>query len=123
MKAIMLPPDPLTLSVAAGAEPGPVPDHPHVPIPVEYHALDPGLVRRTAPDLVMCWLLCARYDAVDVARVLTACRFERPLIVATPALPHPAVVERELRAQFPSLDILMRSPVKPSGRVVPVMRN
>lgn len=117
MNAIVLPPDPLTLSVAAGQEPGPLPDHPHVPIPVAYRALDPGLILRTAPDLVMCWLFCARYDAVDVARILCACRFEGRLVIAAPALPRPALVERELRTQFPSLDILLRSPVSLPGRV------
>ncbi|WP_137700481.1 hypothetical protein [Marimonas lutisalis] len=116
MPEIELPLDPFILSIAAGDEPGPTPDGKHTLVELPIETLSVEAVRRMAPDKVICWLFCPRYDVFDIAAHLEAAGFEGTLIAAAAQLPRKSIVEKELRARFPGLAFQLLSPARLSGR-------
>ena len=55
------------------------------------------LVRRHAPEAVLCPLVGPNFDAVDMADRLGAARYGGMLVVAVPApLPNPRVIHQEI---------------------------
>lgn len=62
------------------------------------------LIAREQPDLVVAPLVGVGFDGVDVAQRLTAAGFKGQFLVVASTLPSPAIVRREIAAQFPALD-------------------
>lgn len=58
-----------------------------------------------APDLVLSPLVGAGFDALDLARLLRSLGFAGRYRVVVDALPDPAAVLAELRAEAPGLDV------------------
>jgi hypothetical protein len=68
-------------------------------------AVDAALLARLDPRLVLCPLLGAGFDALQVAERLERLGWTGRLRVLAPALPAPAMVEAELAARAPGLTV------------------
>jgi hypothetical protein len=123
MTKLQLPLKPLGLSIGAGIECGPAlpvisnatPEQSR--IEMSFERLSAQIVHQIAPDMVASWLFCPEYDAYDVARILTAARFEGCYVAMAEALPRRAVVEREIGRCFPDLAFRVICPA-PLSRLV-----
>ena len=56
------------------------------------------------PRLILCPLVTARFDCMDVAGVLAELGHRGPLRAVTRKLPNPDVVRREVRGHFAEID-------------------
>lgn len=116
MNDIKLPLDPLVLSIGVEQEPGPVPGDKHTLLEMEFDALSADVIRRMAPDKVICWLFCARYDVHDVADMLQAAGYRGQFLAVAAHLPRKGMITREIRSRFPGLDFRLICPSRLSGR-------
>ncbi|MFC3061220.1 hypothetical protein [Paenirhodobacter populi] len=59
--------------------------------------LDPDVILRACPDVVLSPLLCESHDILDVARALNTLGYSGELIAIARSLPHYAMVQDEVR--------------------------
>lgn len=89
------------------------PDGP-IPLPnVAHHRhadLSRDLLRRISPTAVVVPLFAGDQDALGVVETLEELGFAGRILVIAPALPRPALVERELRAAGPGTRLMLVSP-------------
>ncbi len=116
MAIIQLPLEPLVLSIGFDQEPGPELDVAPTTLDLEHSRLSPETLCQIAPDHVVSWLFCARYDAYDVAHLLTKAQFRGTYHAVAAHLPKKALVTREIRACFPGLDFRLVCPAVLSRR-------
>ena len=109
MKNILLPLEPLVLSIGIGGENGPLAPTGETPIQIGFHKLNARFVCQTAPDHVISWLFCSAYDAYDIGRVLKEAGYHRRFSIFAPRLPKVGVVQRELSRCFPEMEIMVIS--------------
>jgi len=67
--------------------------------------LEPRVTGPEPPHAVLSPLFWQDGDVLEAARLLWALEFRGPYRIVTPPLPRPAIVEREIRAVSPGLDI------------------
>ncbi len=72
--------------------------------------LDLALLRRFCPDRVMLPLLARNHDAIQVIERLEALGYRGAITVIGPSLPHPRMVERELRSLGPGVRLVLLTP-------------
>lgn len=92
-----------TVSISAPGAGAPRPNGGQRYISVDFEDL-----QRRASDLenvprVLAWLYCGRYDVLDVAERLTRAGYEGRLTAVCRPLPKKAVVEREMKRNFPRI--------------------
>jgi len=116
MATIKLPLEPLVLSINIEREPGPELGLSRQPLSLDYSRLDTETLQKIAPEHVISWLFCERYDAYDVAQILSAAKFRGTYHAAAPNLPKQELVKPEIRACFPELNFRLVSPVTLSRR-------
>jgi hypothetical protein len=71
---------------------------------VQFNEISPESLARWQPDLVLSPLVGNGFDCFDLAEVLARAGFRGRYRAAVDTLPDPAVVRREIAAQFPGLD-------------------
>ncbi len=74
---------------------------------VDVRLFTPDFLLRAQPAEVRCWLFCAEYDALDIARVLRAVAFEGLLRTRSVALPRANIIRREILRECPGLRIVL----------------
>ena len=77
-----------------------LPRRPSVVI-ARFNGLDKELLRRVSPDRVICPLISADFDALEVLRCLRRLRWQGPVEVVGGGVSDPDMVEEELRAALP----------------------
>lgn len=77
-----------------------LPRRPSVVI-ARFNGLDRALLRRVLPNRVICPLIAADFDAMEVLRRLRSLRWQGPVEVVGSNVINPAMVEEELRAALP----------------------
>lgn len=87
-------------------------------------ALDHGqftadYVARTRPAEVWCWLFCAEYDALDIARILAVAGFPGRLRTRSLALARSTMVRREILRVCPGLRLSMEMARTAQGALHP----
>jgi len=70
----------------------------------EFSAIDDKLLRDVAPDVVLSPLLSHGFDALDLAMLLEAYRYQGRYRVLAPPLPNPSLIIDEVRLLCPGLD-------------------
>ncbi len=75
-----------------------------------FSGLDQALIRRVAPDRVICPLVSAEFDAFEVMARLRTIRWQGPVCVIGNDVPDTCMIEEELRAALPGRPVhLVRS--------------
>lgn len=77
-----------------------------VPV-VRLSDLDDTLLDKLRPSIIVTPLVSIAFDALDVAETLYCAGFTGELVVMAANLPHPHVVERELRDTAPGLRLTL----------------
>lgn len=70
---------------------------------IDFGEFDAAFLRQTRPDEVHCWLFCAEYDAIDIARILAEAGFRGVLRLRARPLPHGGMIRREIHRVCPGL--------------------
>lgn len=81
-----------------------LPKRPSVVI-ARFIGLDKALLDRVSPTRVICPLISAEFDAVDVLRRLRSLRWKGPVEVIGPEMADHAMVENELRLTLPGRSV------------------
>lgn len=66
-------------------------------VTAEFEELSPALIAQHDPDLVLAPLIAPRFDAVELAERLAACRYMGDFLIVTRNVPRPDIIRRELR--------------------------
>jgi len=84
---------------------------------VGFDELDRDMLADIAPDVVLSTLMAADFDAVDVARCLSALGFKGRYRALTNVLPNPDAVRAEVQAAAAGLDfdLLVLDPNRSNG--------
>jgi hypothetical protein len=101
-------PGPRVLVVGPVAGPGDLPaacGRAESIVALPWARLSAAVVAEIAPGLVIAPLMAEGVDFLDIGARLRAAGYAGPVHVLAPPLPDPAAVLRELRCQFPGLDL------------------
>lgn len=79
----------------------------------DYAEFNAKFLKALRPDVILSPLMGQNFDALDVAMKLEAARFCGCFRILAPKLPHPEVVETELRSLAPSVDCELVQVTKP----------
>lgn len=79
-------------------------------IQASFADLDADMLAQHGPDLVLVPLMASTHDATHVIARLQALGFAGTVTVIGPHLPHPRVVEQELRRLGPGLKLTLLTP-------------
>ncbi len=71
----------------------------------EFHEITEELMGALSPDIVMSPVLTRAFDCLDLAQALEATGFRGRFRVVAPDLPNPNVIQAEIRALCPALDV------------------
>lgn len=74
-----------------------------------FQDLGSEMLRELSPRSVRAPLFADRFDCIDVGRHLASAQFPGKFCVVADTLPDANMVERELRRQFPKLDLCLVS--------------
>lgn len=85
-----------------------LPRRPSVVI-ARFQGLDKALLKRVNPDRVICPLISAEFDALEVLRRLRGLRWQGPVQIVGSQVANPAMVESELRAALPGRQVSLLS--------------
>jgi hypothetical protein len=69
-----------------------------------FSQIEPGLLERIDPEIVLSALMGQDFDAVDLARRLSEAGFRGRYRAVTTALPRPEAIKAEVRAAAPGID-------------------
>jgi len=72
---------------------------------VPLHQLGDNLADAAGVDCVVCPLVTARFDALEVAAELSRARFHGTLVLVMPRVPRPQIIVRELKQICPGLSV------------------
>lgn len=75
-----------------------------------FRDISPSLIARVQPDLVLCPLVAAGFDAMDVLHRLSETGMALRVGVLSRALPNRAMVERELQSHAEGLEVALLTP-------------
>ncbi len=76
---------------------------------LDYRLFSAEFVQRVQPNEVACWLFCAEYDAVDIARILAQASYGGTLRTRSVPLPRPGIIRREILRECPGLRLVMET--------------
>ena len=71
----------------------------------EFHEITQELLQTLTPDVVMSPVLTRGFDCLDLAQALHDCGFGGRLRVVAPDMPNPLVIQSEITALCPGLDV------------------
>lgn len=71
----------------------------------DFHEITAELLDTLAPDIVMSPLLTNNFDCLDLAQALQAGGFSGRLRIVAPDMPNPKVIQAEIKALCPALDV------------------
>jgi hypothetical protein len=71
----------------------------------EFHEITPELLQTLTPDIVMSPVLTRGFDCLDLAQALHDGGFRGRLRVVAPDMPNPLVIQSEIKALCPGLDV------------------
>ncbi len=71
----------------------------------EFHEISAELLQTLTPDIVMSPVLTRGFDCLDLAQALQASGFRGRFRVVAPDMPNPKVIQAEIRALCPTLDV------------------
>lgn len=71
----------------------------------EFHEITEELLQTLTPDVVMSPVLTRGFDCLDLAQALHECGFGGRLRVVAPNMPNPLVIQSEIKALCPGLDV------------------
>jgi hypothetical protein len=61
---------------------------------------------------VYCWLFCAHYDAMDIAKILGTMDFRGDLVACSARIPNPRMIQQEVARMVPAVSfILLEAPM------------
>jgi len=73
----------------------------------EFHEITQELLQTLTPDIVMSPVLTRGFDCLDLAQALQNNGFRGRLRVVAPDLPNPYVIQSEINALCPDLDVAL----------------
>ncbi len=73
----------------------------------EFHEVTEELMDALTPDIVMSPVMTRAFDCLDLAQALQAAGFRGRFRVVAPELPNPKVIQAEIRAICPALDVAL----------------
>ncbi len=71
----------------------------------EFHEITEELLRTLTPDIVMSPVLTRGFDCLDLAQALQEGGFRGRLRVVAPEMPNPHIIQTEIKALCPELDV------------------
>lgn len=71
----------------------------------EFHEITTELMDALTPDIVMSSVMTRAFDCLDLAQALQETGFRGRFRVVAPELPNPKVIQAEIRAICPALDV------------------
>ena len=71
----------------------------------EFHEITEELLLTLLPDVVLSPVLCRAFDCLDLAQTLHGSGFRGRLRIMAPDMPNPRVIQSEIRALCPGLDV------------------
>lgn len=74
-----------------------------------FFEISPSSIKEIAPGAVVAPLISSGADCIDIGRLLVDADYTGPFCVIADSLPDAAMVRRELKNQFPGLDLRLVS--------------